>query len=106
MPWGDLLDDTTGDDIVGDLTPRPLSDRSSCLSGCLTGQGGDLEALLRGDLWLHSRAWSVLQALHNAQRIKVDPLQADPAISPQAGGVHVDRQLPGNLRIGLSLPCG
>ena len=106
MPWRNLLDDASRHHFVGDFAPRPLADGPSGFLGILTGQRRHLAALFHRDLGLLPRSWGVLQALADAQCVQVDPLQADPAITPQAHGVHIDRQLAGNLRIGLSLRCG
>ena len=106
MPWRNLLDDASRHHFVSDFAPRPLADGPSCLTGCFTGQRRHLAALLHRNLGRLAWSWGVLQARGDAQRVQVDPLQADPAIAPQARGVHIDVQLAGNLGIGMSLRCG
>src|SRR6266853_3822880 len=105
MPWRDLLDDTARHHFLREFTSGPLTDRSSCLHRCFTGQGRNLAPLFRCELRRSSRSGRILQTLRYTERLKIDPLQSHPTIPPQADGIYVECQLTPNLGIGVPLRC-
>ncbi len=103
MPRRDLLDDAPLHQFIRDFASRLLADRAPCLHGCFTRQGRHLTALFRRELGRGSQSGRILQTLRYIERLEIDPLQSHPTIPPQAHGLHVQRQLAPNLRIGTPL---
>ena len=102
MARGDPLDDAAFDHLVGDLTLGPVGDGPARLAGGLTGHGDDGADLLGGDLRGLARAWSIAEAILDAQRRQGDRLEHLPA------GTPVLHQIAGHLKgprdLGITAP--
>ena len=78
VPWGDLGNDASGLQFVGDCSPRPLTDRAPSLNRRSAHDGGDLTTLFSGDLSCGPWSRRILETLCSTERLQVDPLQSTP----------------------------
>ena len=104
MARGDPFDDTTFDHLVGDLPLGPVGDGSTRLAGGLTGHGDDGADLLGGDLRRLARAWSIAEAVLDAQLLQGNRLEHLPAGTPVLD--QIASYLKGSGDLGITASVG
>jgi len=106
MARGDPIDDAAFDHLVGDLAVGPVSDGPSRLAGGLAGHGHDGADLLGGDPWRRARAWSIAEAILEAQFRQGDRLEHLPASTPVLHQLSAHLKRPRDLGIAAPLSGG
>ena len=101
-----MIDDAAFDHLVGDLTLGPVGDGSSGLAGGLAGHGDDGADLLGGDRRRLARAWSIAEAILDAQRRQGDRLEHLPAGTPVLHQIAGHLEGPGDLGITATVGGG
>ncbi len=94
------------DHFVGDLTTRPLGNRSPRFLGSFAGEGNDLAALLCRDLDGPTSAGDVAQALFQGEVGERDGREGEPADAPAADGIDIKVEEAGDLGIVSAISSG
>src|SRR5450759_4139656 len=99
MPGRNRGDDASLHDLIGNLTARPLANRTLGLRRLLTSQGHDLAHLIGRDLGQFAGSVAVLQAFLHRKISQRYRLQQQPAIPPLTSHIDADIKLARDLLI-------